>query len=80
MDGWLDEARVHSIMVPFLNTYSTDVNFIPSEEIGISAPDERELVLSEIYELDNPSEEEHLEAEIQGEILRVSITASRHVI
>jgi len=37
-----------------------------SEQIGISAPDERELVLAEIYELDNPSEEEHLEAEIQG--------------
>ncbi|XP_031557349.1 uncharacterized protein LOC116293984 [Actinia tenebrosa] len=42
-----------------------NINFQLLEEIGISAPDERELVLSEIYELDNPSEEEHLEAEIQ---------------
>ncbi|KAK3730807.1 hypothetical protein QZH41_001163 [Actinostola sp. cb2023] len=43
-----------------------NINFQLLEEIGISAPDERELVLAEIYELDNPSEEDHLEAEIQG--------------
>ncbi|EDO41885.1 predicted protein [Nematostella vectensis] len=42
-----------------------NINFQLLEEIGINSPDEREIVLSEIYDLDNPSDDEELETEIQ---------------
>ena len=43
--------------------------FIP-EEIGINSPDEREVILSEIYRRFHPEEEDLFEMEIQGEISR----------
>jgi len=45
--------------------------FIP-EEIGINSPDEREVILSEIYRRFHPEEEDLFEMEIQGEIHSLS--------
>lgn len=42
------------------------------EEIGINSPDEREVILSEIYRRFHPEEEDLFEMEIQGEIRSVS--------
>lgn len=41
------------------------------EEIGINSPDEREVILSEIYRRFHPEEEDLFEMEIQGEIKSV---------
>ena len=41
--------------------------FIP-EEIGIDSPDEREVILSEIYRRFHPEEEDMFEMEIQGKM------------
>ena len=41
------------------------ISFIP-EEIGINSPDEREVILSEIYRRFHPEEEDMFEMEIQG--------------
>ena len=41
--------------------------FIP-EEIGIDSPDEREVILSEIYRRFHPEEEDMFEMEIQGKV------------
>ena len=38
------------------------------EEIGIDSPDEREVILSEIYRRFHPEEEDMFEMEIQGKI------------
>ena len=43
-----------------------------AEEIGINSPDEREVILSEIYRRFHPEEEDLFEMEIQGEIKSLS--------
>ena len=43
-------------------------NCVISEEIGIDSPDEREVMLSEIYRRFHPEEEDMFEMEIQGRI------------
>lgn len=53
-------------MLKFVSLY-----FIP-EEIGINSPDEREVILSEIYRRFHPEEEDLFEMEIQGEISSLS--------
>lgn len=40
--------------------------FCIPEEIGIDSPDEREVILSEIYRRFHPEEEDMFEMEIQG--------------
>ena len=42
------------------------------EEIGIDSPDEREVILSEIYRRFHPEEEDMFEMEIQGILFRVT--------
>lgn len=42
--------------------------FLFAEEIGIDSPDEREVILSEIYRRFHPEEEDMFEMEIQGNI------------
>lgn len=61
-----DEKKCFVVLLKFVSLY-----FIP-EEIGINSPDEREVILSEIYRRFHPEEEDLFEMEIQGEISSLS--------
>ena len=58
----LNTSQLILVLFKFVSLY-----FIP-EEIGINSPDEREVILSEIYRRFHPEEEDLFEMEIQGEI------------
>lgn len=49
-----------------------NINFQLLEEIGINSPDEREVILSEIYRRFHPEEEDMFEMEIQGALQSAS--------
>lgn len=49
-----------------------NINFQLLEEIGIDSPDEREVILSEIYRRFHPEEEDMFEMEIQGALQSAS--------
>ncbi|XP_015773506.1 PREDICTED: uncharacterized protein LOC107351721, partial [Acropora digitifera] len=49
-----------------------NINFQLLEEIGIDSPDEREVMLSEIYRRFHPEEEDMFEMEIQGALQSAS--------
>ena len=62
----IEHLAVTVVLLKFVSLY-----FIP-EEIGINSPDEREVILSEIYRRFHPEEEDLFEMEIQGEISSLS--------
>lgn len=61
-----EQITVILVLLKFVSLY-----FVP-EEIGINSPDEREVILSEIYRRFHPEEEDLFEMEIQGEIQGLS--------
>lgn len=57
-------------LIPIYSCYNSLCYFLFlfAEEIGIDSPDEREVILSEIYRRFHPEEEDMFEMEIQGNI------------
>ena len=55
-------------LIPIYSCYNSLCYFLFlfAEEIGIDSPDEREVILSEIYRRFHPEEEDMFEMEIQG--------------
>lgn len=85
LDVWTEEDCLDWLDYIGLGHFSTEfkehhvdgkmlknINFQLLEEIGIDSPDEREVILSEIYRRFHPEEEDMFEMEIQGALQSAS--------